>query len=135
MDVDTIRRKALAARQFQVAAGPAVFTLCMPTKLDAQLAYMRSAMHEGTRDPAAMVRTQRALLLGAVVGWSGVLGAHVLGEVEAATDADKAEPLPFDAQVVELLLDAQPDWEQALSSALVERINARAAVEDTAAKN
>ena len=134
MDVETIRRKALAARQFDVPAGPGVFSLRVPTKLEAQLAYVRSATHDGARDPAAMLRTQRALLVGAIVGWTGVLGCHVLDGL-AATDADKAEPLPFDASVVELLLDAQPDWEQTLSTALVERINARSAVEDTAAKN
>lgn len=134
MDLDTLKRKAAAALQFSVPASaqcPASFTLRLPTRFEASVCYTRVASHDGARDPAAMVRLQRALLLGAVVGWAGVLKSHVLPGLPAEQDG----ALEFDPSAVELLLDAQPEWDEALTNALLTKRAERQAVEDVAAKN
>jgi hypothetical protein len=134
MDLETLKRKAAAALQFSVPASakcPASFTLRLPTRFEASVCYTRVAQHEGARDPAAMVRLQRALLLGAVVGWEGVRKSHLLPGLPPEQDG----ALEFDPAAVELLLDAQPDWEEALTAELLAKRSQRAAVEDTATKN
>jgi hypothetical protein len=130
MDLDDIRRNALAARQFTVQAGACSFTLQVPTRHEASVAYTRVGHHGGDPDSAAMVRWQRAILVPAVVGWSGVLLSHVLPDEPGGT-----EPLPWEPAAVELVLDAQPEWDDRLTRALVDHLSKRRALEDTAAKN
>lgn len=130
MDASDLRRHALAARQFGVAVGDGVsVTLTDLTRLQMQLALLEAAGVGRALDSAAKLRFRRLELLRAVSGWSGVRERHLVPG--AATDAD----VPFDAELVELLLDAQPAWEDALGAALVERGEKRAAALDTAAKN
>ena len=133
MDAADLRRHALAARQFGVAVGAdgVSVTLTEPTRLQMQLALLEAigASDAPRMDAAAKLRYRRLELLRAVTGWSGVRERHLAPE--APTD----EPVPFDAGLVELLLDAQPEWEDAISSALVERAGKRAQALEKAAKN
>lgn len=134
MDLDTLRRKALAARTFHVDVAPGVrIALCVPTKLESTVLYTRVSLHAGGLDHAAQIRWQRAMLLAAIMGWQGVQCAHVLSDL--AEESERAQPLDFEPAAVELLLDAQGGWEQQLSAALMEQIRQRQAVEDAAEKN
>ena len=62
---------------------------------------------------AVSLRFHRALLVLAVVGWSGVTVRHVLPT--HATD----EAFDFEPGAVEVLFDAQPEWEGKLLQALL----------------
>ncbi len=128
MDLDYISRKALAARQFECVAGPASFTMRLPTKFESAIAYT-GAHAAGRRDSTAGLRFERALGLLAVVGWSGVLVRHVLPTHQGD------EPFVFEPGAAEVLFDAQPGWEGILLQALMSRVAERQAVEDTAEKN
>jgi hypothetical protein len=129
VELDYIARKARAAREFEHAAGPAKFNLRVPTKLESSIAFAESLGERRRRDAASSLRFERALLLLAVVGWSGVSVRDVLPE-HAGEDEFAFEP-----GAAELLFDAQPEWEGELMQALMQRIAQRQAVEDTAAKN
>lgn len=128
-ELDYLRRKALAARQFdvQLAAG-VVVNMRVPTRHDTVLAYADAA---GRSRAAKEASWQRQLLLSAVVGWSGVLARHVLPSIEQGGD----DPLVFEPGATELLLDAQEDWAEQLLAELVQRVDKRRSAEDTAAKN
>lgn len=128
MELEAIRRKAQAARQFEVSLpGGIVVDMRSPTKHESTVAYME---HSGGGKAASQVRWQRALLVIAVVGWRGVQLQHLLPD---ATNGEEA--VPFEPGAAELLLDAQPDWSDQLLAALVPRLASRQAAEDTAAKN
>jgi hypothetical protein len=129
-DLEYIARKALAARQFEQVAGPVTFSMQLPTKLESSIAYAQSLVASGRRDAVANLRFQRALVLQAVVGWRGVLVQHVLPR-----HPDPAEVFEFEPGAAEVLLDAQPEWETELLQALLGRVAAREAAEDSAEKN
>lgn len=63
------------------------------------------------------VRWQRAMLLRAIVGWSGVRINHVL----PGRDGE----LTFDPKAIPILLNAQPEWEEILIAALLEELFSR----------
>ena len=128
MELDEIKRLAKAARQIGVKAGPGAFTLQVPTKLQNSIAYMEAG-GGGTLRGSSLLKYWRALLLLGIVGWSGVPLSAVL------KDQPSAEEFTYSPEAIELLLDAQPEWEQVLIDALIEAINKRRSVEDTAAKN
>lgn len=134
MDPDDLRRHARESLQFTAAAGGAAgatFTLTVPTRLHMQLCLLEAAgpgYAGGKLDAAARLRYRRLELLRAVIGWNGVRERHI---APGAGDA----PQPFDASLVELLLDAQPDWEDALGEALLAEQEKRAVARDTAEKN
>jgi hypothetical protein len=128
MDLQDLKRLALAAREFSMAAGSVQFTLRIPTQHEVTIASRRSGIHALQDDAAAHVVLQRALLLLAVVGWSGLTVADVL-------PGQPPEPLEWSAGAIELVLDTHPEWEAKLASALIERMAARQGVKDTAAKN
>lgn len=128
MDLDYIRRKSIAARQFECAAGPATFTLRLPTKLESSIAYA-GAHSAGRADSSAGLRFERALGVQAVVGWSGVLVRHALHSHEGD------ELFEFEPGAAEVLFDAQPEWEGVILQALMTRVAERQAAEDTAEKN
>ncbi len=134
MELDDLKRRARAARQFQVVVqsgvdGIAVVTmqLCVPTRHEASVAYMHSS--DGAR-AITDVRFERALLLSSIVGWSGVQVRHVLPESPQAGDA-----IEYDSAAVALVLDAQPAWEDLLLPELLTRLTARNTALDTATKN
>jgi len=134
MDLADLKRRALAAREFQKAVGPQEslrqFTLRVPTPHEVKVAASRAGLSAVVEDQAAHVLLQRALLVPAVVAWSGVTVGDVLADAEPGTDA-----LELEAGAVELVLDAHPDWEQELVSELYQRMAQRREQKDTAAKN
>lgn len=128
MELEAIRRKALAARQFEVALPNGIaIEMRAPTKHESTVAYMEA----GLGNPGAnQVRWQRALLVNAVYGWRGVQLRHLL------PDAPNGEAaVAFEPGAAELLLDANPDWADVLIAELVPRLAARTAAVDTAGKN
>lgn len=129
-ELDYISRKARAAREFDCVAGPASFTLRVPTKLESSIAFAESLDGRKRRDSVTSLRFERALVLQSVVGWSGVTVGHVLPDY-----TQPAEPFEFEPGAAELLFDAKPEWEGAVLQALMQRIAQRQAAEDTAAKN
>lgn len=130
MDAETLRRKALAGRQKKVRIGEAVFTLTAPTRQDGQLLYERAAAAEGGDfNRAARLTFLRQLVLKSVTGWTGVRVRDVLPEHEGN------EPLPFDPDCVEVLLDANEEWESKLASEALDTVAERKSAADTAAKN
>jgi hypothetical protein len=128
MDLDNLRRRAVAARRFDVPIDGVVVTLEIPTRHASKLAYSRAGMVEGDNSATTMIRWTRAVLVMAVAGWSGVTERHVLPD-------GGDEPVPFSADAVDLVLDARPEWEEALAAAVLDRLAQRRAIEDTAAKN
>ena len=128
MDFDDIKRQQLAARQFSVSAGHATFTLQIPTEFEKRLSYLTES---GGRkfDSVTMIKVQRSMLLRAIVGWSGVQVK------DALPDFAGDDTFAFEAGAAEVLMDAQTEWEETLSTALFERITSDKAAKDTAAKN
>jgi hypothetical protein len=129
MELDDIKRHALAARQFQVTHGEGTFTLTMPTKLQSSIAYAQAMEASARVASATSLRFNRALLLLAITTWSGVLLKSALPDI--ASD----EQMEFEPGAVELLLDAQPDLEKVLFEELMSRFMQRSKVLDTAEKN
>lgn len=130
MDKHDIMRKARAARQFSVEVAPGVsITLQLPTRQEVAVAAARAGVHRAGDETAGLVVMQRALLVDAVVGWSqGVLLCHLLPD-------EDAQPLPFERDLVPLLLDAQPAWEDALVRRFADERRARTEAMEAAAKN
>lgn len=130
MDKHDIRRKALAAREVTEEVAPGVhITLRLPTRQEVSVAAARAGVHSPGNETAGLVVMQRDLMQAAVVGWGqGVKLSHLLpGEAD--------DPLPFDADLVPLLLDAQPNWDDALRARFVRERNARNARLEDAEKN
>lgn len=125
VDLEQLRARADAARTLAVPLGTATYTLRIPTRHAARVAWLR---HQGA---AAPVLAERELLEQAVVGWQGVTVGMILGP-----DAqDAADPVACDPLAVVLLLDAQPDVETALSARLSEEAGRRHAEIAGAEKN
>lgn len=133
MELADIRRKALAARAFTKEVGGVTFSLRVPTQHESSTLYLRCATHQGAMDPASLVRWQRAILLQAIVGWSGAKVHHTLSDLVDTEEG--ASDLAFEPGAAEVLLDAQPEWEEALVSELLERRAKRLEREEAAAKN
>lgn len=138
MELDDIRRHALAAREFQRVIEHATFTLRLSTRFEVTVAARRSGARLAgvggepeQADPAHLLILERLLLEQAVVRWSGLRLRDVLPEHDTSADDD----LPHSAAAVPLLLDAQPDWARELGIALFDRMAQRREAQDTAAKN
>ncbi len=130
MDKHDIRRKAQAAREFTDEVAPGVHvTLRLPSRQEVAVAAARAGVHTPGNETAGLVAMQRDLLVAAVVGWGqGVRLKHLLPD-----EAD--EPLQFDADLVGLLLDARPVWEDKLRNRFVTERAARIARLEAAEKN
>jgi hypothetical protein len=133
MDFADIQAAVLAARTYthtlDEAAGISV-QLCLPTEDESLIASCDVGLGSTRSGPAAMLLLSRRLLERAVRGWTGLRLAHLVPDHEQAQ-----QPLAWSAEVVPLLLDAQPQWAQALRDELVQRINARRAATQAEAKN
>ena len=134
MDLHTLQAAALAAREIEhpisLPAGDVLIRLRLPTGQDVKLAAWRTGIGRTDGDKAALLVLQRGLIEQALIGWQGVRVGHILpGHVEATA------PLPWDAGAVPLLLDAQPEAEQALFDLLNHRLAARNAAVEADAKN
>lgn len=130
MDKHDIKRKAMAAREVTEEVAPGVhITLRLPTRQEVAVAAARAGVHQDGNETAGLVLMQRQLLVGAVVGWSqGVKLKHLLPD-------EAAEPLAFDVDLVALLLDAQPTWEDKLTECFRRERIARLARLEAAEKN
>jgi len=127
MDLADLKRKADAAREYQVQVGALSFTCRLPTAHEVEMETARAWSVE--RDNlAVLLAVRRALVERAVVAWSGVTEA-MLGP---GADQTPAEVSPA---AVGLLLDADAGVCDALLGQFVERSAARNQRKDTAAKN
>lgn len=130
MEINDLKRRALALRESVVEVGPADaprrITLRRPTRFEARLAAVRCGVADGTA--GANVRMERELVAAAVVAWAGVTVADVL-------PAGGAEPLTHHPDAVALLLDAQPDWADAMTAALFAAMLAEEKAAEEPAKN
>ncbi len=134
MDLADLKRYATAAREFSVAVGPQDqprnITLRMPTAHELMLVALRSRVKD-VHDPSTANHVlQRNLLHSGVVAWSGVCVGDVLPDHAQASDV-----LPCEPDAVLLWLDANPEWENELGTALMKRLSDRVVQRDTAAKN
>lgn len=132
MDLDYIKRKALAKREYTAKVGPEdaqrTIQMRLPTEHEITLASLRSGI-AGMADAAAVAVLQRALVVQSVVGWSGVLCSDLLPGVEGDHE------LPFETGAVSELLDAQHEWGQVLADELYTRLAERRKIRDAATKN
>lgn len=126
MELEDIRRQAMAAREFEKVVDHGSFWLRLPTRYEVTLAARRAG---GNEDPASLLILERALVELAIVRWSGVNIKDVL------PDEAQDEPLPHSPDAVRILLDAKPDWATELGVALFDRMAQRKEERDTAAKN
>lgn len=127
MDLADLKRKADAAREYQVQVGALAFTCRLPTAHEVEMETARAWSAE--RDNlAVLLRVRRALVERAVVAWSGVTEA-MLGPGAGDTPAEVSPA------AVALLLDADPEVAEALLAQFVERSAARNERKEAAAKN
>lgn len=128
MDFNDIKRKAEAAREFQVTAKGMGFTLRLPTQHEVQLEVARARLHEGEEDPAQLLRVRRALVQRAIVEWRGVTCEHL-------APGGGTDPAELSLAAAGLLLDADDEVSETLMAAFVEQRAARTARLESAAKN
>lgn len=129
IDADEIRARALKSREVTVDVEGRSFMLRVPTMYEVILA-QRSAqrLSASLGESAIELVLQRLLTESSVIGWDGVKLGDVL-------EAEGDEPLPFAANLIDLLLDAQPRWGAELGAELYERIVTRSAAAAEDAKN
>lgn len=129
-DLDTLRYKARAARQLAVDIPDAGvrFDLLLPTRHESSVLLARASGDKGLQDRATHISWMRSMLMAAVTQWAGVKGCH-------AVPGASEDELLFDPAALELVLDAQPAWEQRLSSAMLDALAARRQAEKAAEKN
>lgn len=137
MDVDQLKARVAAARQFQHtfstgfpdAISDVTFDLQMPTRHEMKLwTAMAEAESKGDLATSVVLCSYR-MLLAAVRGWSGVTEAHF---VEDATDP---QPVAYHRNLIEPLLESQPDWARAITTELYHRITPRMARAEDVEKN
>lgn len=133
MDLQAIQQRAMAAREFEHSIGEITYRLRVPTRHEVLLAAQRCGALRVNGDAAAMLVLQRAVLEGALIGWTGARVRHVLPPEHAGADAEA--PLPWAAEAVPLLLDALPDDAQALAGEITQRTERRAAAIEADRKN
>jgi hypothetical protein len=124
-DINDLRRKAQAAREFSLVVGERSFTLRLPTAHELRV---EALLISAATAPARSTVMVRSLLEKAVVSWSGVT-------CEDLAPHGGPEPAELVDGAVELLLDHQTEVAAALMDAFVDRMNERATRKDEAAKN
>ena len=125
-----IKARALKAREFVHAIGDCTFTLRTPTRQELrQVAYEHNLRE---LDGAELGLLQYHLTVRHVVGWVGVRVHHLMPD---ATAADAGAPVPASPDTVALLLDAQPEWADALGGELLARVKLRNDALEEDAKN
>jgi len=136
MDLADIKAKAIGARSFSAVVGPPesprTISLLTPTQHEMRMASVRAGVADQS-DAAAMLVLERALLVLAVVGWSGVTCGDLAPVLQA--DARGNDVAAFEPGATELLLDAQPDWGAQLWVLLLQQITSRSDRREAAAKN
>lgn len=124
-DINDLRRKAQAAREFTVTVGAASYTLRLPTRHETEVEVLRS---RGDGDAALPAVLTRRLLEAAVVGWTGV----TLEQLAPGGGPAPAELVPGAAA---LLLDNDPQAAAALLEAFVAKAQERNDRLEAAEKN
>lgn len=76
---------------------------------------------------------QAEAIAATVVGWRGVTLAHVLGA--AAADAERAQPVPFAADLAAEVLRDNAGWLMLVAEALADAIQQHTAAREAAAGN
>lgn len=140
MDLAEIARRQQAAREFTHAVDGAQFTLRALTAHERRCVLMSlvALPAAGEEQPPRelggeeLEKLTRRITERSIVGWQGVTLAHLLPET--ANDAG-AEPVPWSAAAVPLLLDQQPKWEKSLRAALAARSTPRDEAIEADAKN
>lgn len=122
-----LRARALKAREFTHTVGECAFTVRTPTRQEVRQTALDHGLHQ--MDAAEFRVLEYHLAARAVVGWTGVRVRDLL-----PADGDPT-PVPWSADAVALLLDAQPDWCDALAQALLARLGARNQALEDDAKN
>lgn len=126
IDVAAIRERARAARSFSVHCGPRAYALLLPTAHQ-----MEVAVASRTEGEAGVVQFLRRQVEAAITSWEGV----TLASFDPAAGDAGEQLVPFSAELVPDLLDAQPGDEAALRDALITKLAQRRAVAEAAAKN
>jgi hypothetical protein len=124
-DINDLRRKAQAAREFVLPLGARSFTLRLPTRHELKV---EALLISAATAPARSTVLVRSLLEKAVVSWSGVTCDDL-----APHGGD--EPAELVEGAVALLLDNRPEVAAALMDAFVDQMADRATLKDEAAKN
>ncbi|MBX3605372.1 MAG: hypothetical protein KF788_08875 [Piscinibacter sp.] len=133
MELAELQERALKAREFDAPIeGECVFRMRLPTPYEAELLAESNGYTGRRADRAAMVRTKRAMLEVAIIGWQGPRQRDVVADLEGD---EAAAPLAWSAEAVPLLLDAKPEWQTLAWGQLLERIEARNGKKAAAAKN
>ena len=144
MDLAEIARRQQAAREFTHAVDGAQFTLRTLTAHERRCVLMSlvALPAAGEAQPPRelggeeLEKLTRRITERSIVGWQGVTLAHLLPDLQAdAAEASGAEPVPWSAAAVPLLLDQQPEWEKSLRAALAERSTPREEAIEADAKN
>lgn len=128
MDAADIRAAAQRAREFTHAIGERVFTLRAPTRTELRETIRAHGLMSAAGDVMALPLLNHYLLLRGLVGWVGVRLCDL------GFSADTA-PLPWSADAVAVLLDAQPEWADQMGAALLTRSQQRTAAAEADAKN
>lgn len=128
MDLNDLKRKAHAAREFEVLVGGMRFTLRLPTQHEVEVEAARVRLHEGDNDPAMLLRLRRALVERAVVAWEGV-------PLERLAPGGGSEQAEHSREAVALLLDHSLDVADQLYAQFVARRAERMQRQEAAEKN
>lgn len=130
-DIERIKARAMAARQFTVACGSRTYVLQLPTPHELEVAAAKRS--EGD---LGMVEFFRAQLERAMVGWQGVRECDFAPGTELPIIGQTIEPpVAFSAELVPWLLDAQPADAEQLRTALIDALAKRRERIEAAAKN
>ena len=114
--VHNLKHHTITACDIELEVEVPTVILRIPTMAESSNAW-QVAMGDRVLNRVRRVRWQRALLLRAIVGWSGVRINHVL----PGRDGE----LTFDPKAIAILLNAQPEWEEILIAALLEELFSR----------
>lgn len=107
-----LRRRAQSEREFTHMVDQVEFQLRHPSKLDAERIW---ATHRTN-----MVSAMALLVRDSLIGWRGV---RVRDAVPESKQGD--EPLPFEPEAVDLVLNERTDWVKDIGDAIVSRMSAR----------
>lgn len=128
MDIKELKRKAQAAREFELPVGAATFTLRLPAEVEMSSMYAHASAAPG----AQFDRLIRALTPSCVVAWRGVTQGELVPGLE---EKEAAAPLACVPEAVEEYLIGRPGLFDTLTGEILTRYNKRQAEKAEASKN